>query len=184
MLIAADGLVALLEIAGPGKWLVVLQTMAEDAGLAWSGSRLAGICARFAIAAAWVVWVMDRASLERYVEGAPPVTDDQPRIEYATWVRQKELGRVLPRLLALRTMLPLRGANDVFLVAVADERDRLLRFYGAGLHAYNGERQLWALEDATGDEHRSCPLPQQVIPARKPHRLVIIHSARRVILRP
>ncbi len=97
-------------------------------------------------AALLATWVMDRASLERYVEGAPPVTDDQPRIEYATWVRQKELGRVLPRLLALRTMLPLRGADDVFLAAVADERDRLLRFYGAGLHAYNGERQLWVRE--------------------------------------
>jgi hypothetical protein len=84
--------------------------------------------------------------LERYVEGAPPVTDDQPRIEYATWVRQKELGRVLPWLLAFRTIVPLRDAADVVLAAVADERDRLLRFYGAGLHAYNGERQLWARE--------------------------------------
>jgi hypothetical protein len=84
--------------------------------------------------------------LERYVEGAPPVTDDQPRIEYATWVRQKELGRVLPRLLALRTMLPVRSADDVFLAAIAAERDRLLRFYGAGLHAYNGARQPWARE--------------------------------------
>jgi spermidine synthase len=41
-------------------------------------------------------------------------------------------------------MLPLRGADDTFLAAVADERDRLLRFYDAGLHAYNGERELWA----------------------------------------
>ena len=97
-------------------------------------------------AALLATWVMDRAGLERYVGGAPPVTDDRPRIEYATWVRQKEFGRVLPRLLALRTMPPLRGADDVFLAAVADERDRLLRFYGAGLHAYNGERQLWARE--------------------------------------
>ena len=39
-------------------------------------------------------------------DGAPPVTDDRPRIEYATWVRPKEFGRVLPRLLALRTMPP------------------------------------------------------------------------------
>ena len=55
-------------------------------------------------------WATDRAGLERYAEDAPPVTDDQPRIEYATWVRPKEFGRVLPRLLALRTMPPRSGA--------------------------------------------------------------------------
>lgn len=61
-------------------------------------------------------------------------------------MRPKELERVLPRLLALRTMPPRRGADEAFLAVVADERDRLLRFYGAGLHAYNGERDLWARE--------------------------------------
>jgi spermidine synthase len=91
-------------------------------------------------------WVTDRAGLERYVDGAPPVTDDRPRIEYATWVRQKEFRHVLPRLLALRTMPLLRGADDTFLAAVADEYNRLLRFYDAGLHAYNDERELWARE--------------------------------------
>jgi len=79
-------------------------------------------------------WVTDRAGLERYVDGAPPVTDDRPRIEYATWVRQKEFRHVLPRLLALRTMPLLRGADDTLLAAVADEYNRLLRFYDAGLH--------------------------------------------------
>ena len=97
-------------------------------------------------AALLATWVMDRAGLERYVGDARPVTDDRPRIEYATWVRPKEFGQVLPRLLALRTTPVLRGADDVFLAAVATERDQLLRFYGAGLHAYNGERQLWARE--------------------------------------
>jgi predicted membrane-bound spermidine synthase len=97
-------------------------------------------------AALLATWVMDRAGLERYVDGAPPVTDDQPRIDYATWVRQKEFGRVFPRLLALRTLPPLRGVDAALLTAVADERDRLLRFYEAGLHAYNGEREWWARE--------------------------------------
>jgi spermidine synthase len=57
VLIATAGLMALLEIAGLGKWLVVLQTIAEDAVLTWSGSQLAGMCARFAVAAAHVVFV-------------------------------------------------------------------------------------------------------------------------------
>jgi spermidine synthase len=97
-------------------------------------------------AALLATWVTDRAGLERYVDGAPPVTGDRPRIEYATWVRQNEFRHVLPRLLALRTMPLLRGADDIFLAAVADEHNRLLRFYDAGLHAYNDERQLWARE--------------------------------------
>lgn len=97
-------------------------------------------------AALLATWVTDRAGLERYANGAPPVTDDKPRIEYATWVRQKEVARVLPRLLALRTDAPLGGADAAFLAAVADERGRLLRFYDSGLHAYSGERELWARE--------------------------------------
>ncbi|MFH0352514.1 MAG: spermidine synthase, partial [Chromatiales bacterium] len=95
-------------------------------------------------AALLATWVTDRAGLQAYAGGAPPVTDDQPRIEYATWVRPKEITRVLPRLLGLRTEPPLQGADEAFLAAVADERERLLAFYSAGLHAYNGERGLWA----------------------------------------
>lgn len=97
-------------------------------------------------AALLATWVTDRVGLTRYVDGTPPVTDDQPRIEYATWVRPKEITRVLPRLFALRTAPPFQGADEAFRAAVADERDRLWRFYGAGLHAYNGERELWARE--------------------------------------
>jgi spermidine synthase len=95
-------------------------------------------------AALLATWVTDRSGLERYVDGAPPVTDDRPCVEYATWVRPKEFGRVLPRLLALRSMPPLRDADEAFSTAVADERDRLLAFYEAGLHAYHGEREPWA----------------------------------------
>jgi len=95
-------------------------------------------------AALLATWVTDRAGLERYADGAPTVTDDRPRIEYATWVRLGEVSRVLPRVLALRTDPPLHGADEGFLAAVATERDRLLGFYAAGLHAYNGERDMWA----------------------------------------
>jgi spermidine synthase len=95
-------------------------------------------------AALLATWVTDRAGLERYAAGALAVTDDRPRIEYATWVRPGEFARVLPRVLALRTDPPLHGADAAFVMAVADERERLLRFYEAGLHAYNGERELWA----------------------------------------
>jgi predicted membrane-bound spermidine synthase len=95
-------------------------------------------------AALLATWVTDRIGLERYVDGAPRVTDDEPRIEYATWVREKEVARVLPRLLALRAELPLRGADNVLPHAVTEERDRLLTFYAAGLHAYDGDRESWA----------------------------------------
>ena len=95
-------------------------------------------------AALLATWVTDRAGLERYAAGASTVTDDRPRIEYATWVRLGEFSRVLPRVLALRTDPPLHGADEGFLAAVATERERLLGFYAAGLHAYNGERDMWA----------------------------------------
>lgn len=36
-----------------------------------------------------------------------------------------------------------RGADDAFLAAVAAERELLLTFYRAGLHAYEGNRELW-----------------------------------------
>jgi len=67
-----------------------------------------------------------------------------PRIEYASWVRAKEVTRVLPRLLALHTDAPLRNASSAFLAALSEERKRLLTFYSAALHAYNGERESWA----------------------------------------
>ena len=112
----------------------------EQPGVA-AALREVGIASPAALLATWIT---DRAGLEHYADGAPPVTDDRPRLEYVTWVRPKEFGRVLPQLLALRSMPPLRDADAAFLTAVADERDRLLRFYEAGLHAYNGERELWA----------------------------------------
>ena len=89
-------------------------------------------------------WVTGRDGLERYAAGALPVTDDRPRIEYATWVRREEFTRVLPRVLAVRTDPPLVGADESFRVEVAQERKTLLGFYEAGMDAYRGERELWA----------------------------------------
>ncbi|AYC33062.1 spermidine synthase [Pseudomonas cavernae] len=94
-------------------------------------------------AALLATWVTDRAGLERYAGDALAVTDDQPRIEYATWVRHDEFARVLPELLALRSEPPLINADASFLAALANQRERLMRFYAVGLYAYNGERQAW-----------------------------------------
>lgn len=91
-------------------------------------------------------WVTDRSGLERYAANAQPVTDDQPRIEYASWVRQREITRVLPALLALRSPAPLEGAEPAFASAVDDQWRTLQRFYSLSLHAYNGNRQAWARE--------------------------------------
>jgi spermidine synthase len=89
-------------------------------------------------------WITDRAGLETYAGKALPVTDDKPRIEYADWVREDELQRVLPRLIELRTDPPLRGADDAFLKWMAVERQRLLVFYQAALNAQAGHPELWA----------------------------------------
>ncbi|WP_296285177.1 fused MFS/spermidine synthase [Pseudomonas sp.] len=89
-------------------------------------------------------WVTDRAGLERYAGDALPVTDDHPRIEYAPWVRPKEIARVLPSLLALRSPPPLENALPSVRASVDDSWLRLRRFYDLSLHAYRGDRQAWA----------------------------------------
>ena len=84
-------------------------------------------------------WVTDRAGLERFAGDAPPVTDDHPLIEHAAWVRRGEFERVLPRLLALASDVPLH-ATDRLRPAVEAERRELLGFYRFSLHALAGER--------------------------------------------
>ncbi|MEC5385671.1 fused MFS/spermidine synthase [Uliginosibacterium sp. H3] len=94
-------------------------------------------------AALLATWVTDRAGLVRYAGDAQPVTDDRPRIEYAAWVRPKEIAKVLPKLIALQAPVPLLGADDALRKAIERERDNLLVFYEAGLYAYAGDRNNW-----------------------------------------
>ncbi|GGP25053.1 hypothetical protein GCM10010971_08720 [Silvimonas amylolytica] len=88
-------------------------------------------------------WVTDRAGLEHYAGDIQPVTDDRPRIEYADWLRQGEFTRVLPELLALRSPIPLQGADADFAAAVASRQQSLMDFYSAGLAAYAGDQSTW-----------------------------------------
>ncbi|MDD0970181.1 MULTISPECIES: fused MFS/spermidine synthase [Pseudomonas] len=88
-------------------------------------------------------WVTDRAGLERFAADAPAVTDDQPRIEYAPWVRTKEITRVLPALLDLYVAPPLVNADAGFDERMQAHRQRLMQFYRASLHAYDGDRDAW-----------------------------------------
>jgi spermidine synthase len=57
ILIAAAGLVSLVEIALLGPWIASMQSAAEAAVLGWTSNELAGMCARFAVAAACIVLV-------------------------------------------------------------------------------------------------------------------------------
>lgn len=89
-------------------------------------------------------YITDRAGLERFAGQALAVTDDQPLIEYAPWVRSNEITRVLPALLGLRQPPVLSHGNDDFQARLDGQQKRLARFYEVGLHAYRGERQAWA----------------------------------------
>ena len=89
-------------------------------------------------------WVTDRAGLESYAATALPVTDDDPRIEYAEWVRIDELQRMLPNLLQLRVDPPLQNADFNFVQNVATQRQLLLRFYQAALNSAAGNVELAA----------------------------------------
>lgn len=57
LLIALAGLFALLQMALLGDWLIGLQALAERAAWALTGNELAGMCARFAVAALVVVFL-------------------------------------------------------------------------------------------------------------------------------
>ncbi|MFM0200783.1 fused MFS/spermidine synthase [Paraburkholderia fungorum] len=95
-------------------------------------------------AALLATWITDRAGLEYYAADAQPVTDDQPRIEYATWVRRDAFPTTLNHLLALHSEPPLQGADDAFRAAMENSRGALQSFYAAGLDAYQGDRDAWA----------------------------------------
>jgi len=68
------------------------------------------------------------------------VTDDRPRIEHAAWVRRGEFQRVLPRVLALATDVPV-GGDERFKPEVDAERGAFLSFYRAALQIYDRDPQ-------------------------------------------
>jgi spermidine synthase len=107
-------------------------------------------------AALLATWVSDREGLLEFVAGAPPVTDDRPRIEVAPWLRPGEMARVLPTVLAVTTDPPLRGADDEFVAAVDRHRGELGLLFQALQASLEGERQreaesLWRLRRAAPD---------------------------------
>ncbi len=90
-------------------------------------------------------YVTDRSGLEGYVSGAPPVTDDDPRIEYAPWVRPNELTRVLPKLLERAIFPPITGERAAMLAPRMEaKRQELYDFYLAGVSAMTGDRATWS----------------------------------------
>jgi spermidine synthase len=95
-------------------------------------------------AALLATWVTGRDGLERYAAQARSVTDDYPRIEYAPWVRPREITRTLPELLSLRTDPPLLDGDTVLRGEVTRQSESLLDFYAAGIAAYNGDREQWS----------------------------------------
>ena len=122
-------------------------------------------------AALLATWVTDRQGLESYAGDTPPVTDDHPRIEYASWLRRGEFQRVLQKVVALGTEPPLQHTDEAFQTEVAAERERLLEFYEAGLYALAGERERWAsvlrrvlAEDGSNPYYRSIVEGQQSAP--------------------
>ncbi|GAB5100472.1 fused MFS/spermidine synthase [Caballeronia sp. HLA56] len=91
-------------------------------------------------------YVADGPALAYYAADARPVTDDDPRIEYAPWVEPTDFPATLTRLLALQSEPPLANGDAGFTDALHSERDTLHAFYRAGLDAYRGDRNAWAGE--------------------------------------
>ncbi|WP_431015054.1 fused MFS/spermidine synthase [Bradyrhizobium pachyrhizi] len=101
------------------------------------------------VAALIATWITDRDGLVRYAADAPAVTDDRPRIEYATWVRPDEFSRTISHIWQYRSEPPLKGADEQFTTSLLSERRDLDAFYRAGLSAYAGNRQAYAREMAS-----------------------------------
>jgi spermidine synthase len=95
-------------------------------------------------AALLATYVMDRAGLERFAGTAPPVTDDDPRLEYTGWGRPGEFDRVVSHVFSLRQDPPLVGAGAPLREAIDTERRILMTFYQAVLHHYAGEHDKMA----------------------------------------
>ncbi|CAB3628153.1 fused MFS/spermidine synthase [Achromobacter pestifer] len=95
-------------------------------------------------AALLALWVTDRDGLARFAGQTPPVTDDRPAIEYATWVRPREVVRTLPALLSARGQPPLGRADAELTREIDRERNVLDLFYQSALAAYEGDRNEWA----------------------------------------
>jgi spermidine synthase len=90
-------------------------------------------------AALLATYVTDRAGLERFAAGAPPVTDDDPRLEYAGWGQAGGFDRVVSHVFSVRQDPPLVGADAPLGAAIDTERRTLMTFYQAVLHHYAGE---------------------------------------------
>lgn len=88
-------------------------------------------------------YITDRAGLESYAGAALPVTDDRPRIEYASWVRPGEITRILPKLLGLSSPLPVI-ASDEDMARIGTSFYRLLTFYEIAYRAYGMDRDTWS----------------------------------------
>jgi len=88
------------------------------------------------------MYVTDCKGLETFVGDALPVTDDRPRIEYASWVRPREITRVLPKLLELRESPPV-AASTVEKGRIETAYRRMVDFYELSLLAYSGDRKAW-----------------------------------------
>ena len=89
------------------------------------------------------LWITDRDGLKRYVQDAPAVTDDDPRIEYAPWVNPDAFQSTLTHLLALRKAPPLDRADRTVDQAVQEEGHLIDTFYHSALAAYAGDRTRW-----------------------------------------
>ena len=88
-------------------------------------------------------YITDQSGLLRYAGGALPVTDDRPRIEYAPWVRSREILRVLPKFLALSQPVPVTADAEEAARIDASYR-RLLAFYEAAYRSYGDDRSAWS----------------------------------------
>lgn len=95
------------------------------------------------IEAMLATWVTDRDGLVAFAGDVLPVTDDDPAIEFAAWVRPDTFPAVLPEIMRTAKEPPVVGMPDEAKSKMSRERQFLYAFYQAGLAAYADNREEW-----------------------------------------
>jgi spermidine synthase len=86
-------------------------------------------------------YMMDQQGLAVFAGSAPPITDDDPRLEYDRWTSKRVLLDILPQLLAEQTTVDSVPAGRA--AGYRFEQEKLLAFYYAGLASYAGDLDTW-----------------------------------------
>ncbi|MEJ5018778.1 fused MFS/spermidine synthase [Ochrobactrum vermis] len=88
-------------------------------------------------------WVTDRNGLMAFAGDVQSITDNNPSIEYGTWVRPHTFQTTLTSIMHHAGEPEIVNLPPHALARVQRDRQYLYTFYQAGLASYNNDREAW-----------------------------------------